>query len=213
MKRKLLAVALPITLVLGVGCSKDNAEEKKTDSLKVAEKEAEADKKDLETVNKELDKLKEEKAELQKEVLKDKVKDNKQDSTKLKTAKEYQAEVESKGMDFAIEVQKVNPIIKKDETLITNHQEVKDQFEKVKVVSKKLQDIKAPEQYEGLQTELKKSLIIYEKSIDKILEGVDELDEGKVTINMKYMFEGLDMFGKALDDIRALENQDMSEVQ
>ncbi|MGF2716202.1 DUF7018 domain-containing (lipo)protein [Bacillus cereus] len=213
MKRKLLAVALPITLALGVGCSKDNAEEKKTDSLKVAEKESEADKKALETVNKELDKLKEEKAELQKEVLKDKVKDNKQDSSKLKTVKEYQEEVDKKGIDFAVEVQKVNPIIKKDETLITNHQEVKDQFEKVKVVSKKLQDIKAPEQYEGLQTELKKSLIIYEKSIDKILEGVDELDERKVNVNMKYMFEGLDMFGKALDNIRALDEQNMSEVQ
>ncbi|EEM01587.1 hypothetical protein bpmyx0001_31460 [Bacillus pseudomycoides DSM 12442] len=35
MKRKILAVALPITLALGVGCSKDNVEEKKTDSLKV----------------------------------------------------------------------------------------------------------------------------------------------------------------------------------
>jgi len=28
MKRKVLAVALPITLALGVGCSKDNVEEK-----------------------------------------------------------------------------------------------------------------------------------------------------------------------------------------
>lgn len=39
MKRKLLAVALPITLALGVGCSnKDVAEDKKTDSLQVADK-------------------------------------------------------------------------------------------------------------------------------------------------------------------------------
>ncbi|PHE64177.1 hypothetical protein COF68_04840 [Bacillus toyonensis] len=38
MKRKVLAVALPITLALSVGCSnKDVAEEKKTDSLKVSE--------------------------------------------------------------------------------------------------------------------------------------------------------------------------------
>lgn len=37
MKRKVLAMTLPLTLSLGVGCSKDNAEEKKTDSLKVAE--------------------------------------------------------------------------------------------------------------------------------------------------------------------------------
>ncbi|MEK4707089.1 hypothetical protein [Bacillus sp. FSL R10-2780] len=35
MKRKLLAVALPIMLVAGVGCSKDNAKKKKTDSLQV----------------------------------------------------------------------------------------------------------------------------------------------------------------------------------
>ncbi|PEK22828.1 hypothetical protein CN568_18500 [Bacillus pseudomycoides] len=36
MKRKLLAVALPVMLISGVGCSKDNAEKKKTDSLQVA---------------------------------------------------------------------------------------------------------------------------------------------------------------------------------
>lgn len=37
MKRKVLAVALPFTLALGVGCSnKDVTEEKKTDSLQVA---------------------------------------------------------------------------------------------------------------------------------------------------------------------------------
>lgn len=209
---KMAYIVLPLML-FGVGCSKDNSIEKKTDSLKVAE--AEADKKALETVNKELDKLKEEKADLEKqnkEISKGK-EDKKADKVKLKTVKEYQTEVENKGMDFAIEIKAINPIIDKDKTLITNHQEVKEQFEKVKVVSKKLQDIKAPEQYEGLQTELKKSLIIYEKSIDKILEGVDELDENKVTVNMKYMFEALDMFGKALDDIRALDEQNMNEVQ
>ncbi|MBJ8030287.1 hypothetical protein [Bacillus cereus group sp. N21] len=36
MKRKLLAVALPVMLISGVGCSKDNAEKKKTGSLQVA---------------------------------------------------------------------------------------------------------------------------------------------------------------------------------
>ncbi|MGQ4672151.1 hypothetical protein ACUIJ5_29870 (plasmid) [Bacillus toyonensis] len=50
MKRKLLAVALPVMLMSGVGCaSKDVAEEKKEDSVKVAdyketEKEKEKDK-------------------------------------------------------------------------------------------------------------------------------------------------------------------------
>ncbi|MDF9664609.1 DUF7018 domain-containing (lipo)protein [Bacillus wiedmannii] len=37
MKRKILTVVLPITLALGVGCSKDVSETKKTDSIKVAE--------------------------------------------------------------------------------------------------------------------------------------------------------------------------------
>ncbi|AJG74028.1 hypothetical protein AS86_6246 (plasmid) [Bacillus thuringiensis HD1002] len=206
MKRKMLAVVLPLTLALGVGCSNGEDEKKKEEKANI---EAEANKKALETVNKELDKLKEEKADLEKQTKEDK----KIDKAKLKTVKEYQQEVDNKGLDFATEVQKVNPIIEKDQTLITNHQEVKEQFDKVKVVSKKLQDIKAPEQYEGLQTELKKSLIIYEKSIDKILEGVDELDENKVTTNINYMFEGLEMFGKAIDEIRALDEQNMSEVQ
>ncbi|AJH16867.1 hypothetical protein ACFVV6_24455 [Bacillus mycoides] len=44
MKRKVLAVALPITLALAVGCSnKDVAEEKKTDSLKVSETDSKKD--------------------------------------------------------------------------------------------------------------------------------------------------------------------------
>ncbi|MEC2463892.1 hypothetical protein P9X10_03095 [Bacillus cereus] len=213
MKRKMLAVVLPLTLALGVGCSNGEAEKKKEEKAKVEE--AEANKKALETVNKELDKLKEEKSDLEKqnkEISKDK-EDKKVSNSNVKTLKQYQQEVENKGMDFAVEVQAVSPIIDKDRSLITNHEEVKEQFKKVKVVSKKLQDIKAPEQYEGLQTELKKSLIIYEKSIDKILEGVDELDENKVTVNINHMFEGLDLFGKTLDEIRALNEQDMSEVQ
>lgn len=37
MKHKILTVVLPITLALGVGCSKDVSETKKTDSIKVAE--------------------------------------------------------------------------------------------------------------------------------------------------------------------------------
>ncbi|EJQ80459.1 MULTISPECIES: hypothetical protein [Bacillus cereus group] len=66
MKRKVLSVALPILLISGVGCSKDDTEKKKADSLQVAE--AESDKKALETVNKEVDKLRKENDELEKKV-------------------------------------------------------------------------------------------------------------------------------------------------
>ncbi|MEI4801727.1 hypothetical protein WAZ07_10370 [Bacillus sp. FJAT-51639] len=34
--KKLVTLALPIMLISGVGCSKDNAEKKKTDNLQVA---------------------------------------------------------------------------------------------------------------------------------------------------------------------------------
>ncbi|MBK5428875.1 MULTISPECIES: hypothetical protein [Bacillus] len=66
MKHKVLSVALPILLISGVGCSKDVTERKKADSLQVAE--AESDKRALETVNKEVDKLRKEKDELEKKV-------------------------------------------------------------------------------------------------------------------------------------------------
>ncbi|HDR5354240.1 MULTISPECIES: coiled-coil domain-containing protein [Bacillus cereus group] len=66
MKHKVLSVALPILLISGVGCSKEDTEKKKTDSLQVAE--AESNKKALETVNKEVDKLRKEKDELEKKV-------------------------------------------------------------------------------------------------------------------------------------------------
>ncbi|MRB31273.1 hypothetical protein GH891_32470, partial [Bacillus thuringiensis] len=62
MKRKVLAVALPITLALGVGCSKDSSEESKTDSIKVEDyKNADSVKetdslKDAETKKEEADK-------------------------------------------------------------------------------------------------------------------------------------------------------------
>ena len=42
MKHKVLSVALPILLISGVGCSKEDTEKKKTDNLQVAE--AESDK-------------------------------------------------------------------------------------------------------------------------------------------------------------------------
>ncbi|WP_225990638.1 hypothetical protein [Bacillus luti] len=105
------------------------------------------------------------------------------------------------------------PYIEKARTLLTNQEEVKAQLEKVYAKAKKLQDIKPPKQYENLQLELKKSLILYEKSIDKMLEGVDEINERKVDIGSESMDEALEMSGKALDDIRALDEQSVSEVE
>lgn len=72
--------------------------------------------------------------------------------------------------------------MEKDKTLLTNQEKVKAQLEKVYAESKKLQDIKPPKQYENLQMELKKSLILYEKSRDKILESVDEISETRQTL-------------------------------
>lgn len=97
--------------------------------------------------------------------------------------------------------------IEKARTLLTNQEEVKAQLEKVYAEAKKLQDIKPPKQYENLQLELKKSLILYEKSIDKMLEGVDEINESKVDIGSESMDEALEMSGKALDE------QSVSEVE
>lgn len=105
------------------------------------------------------------------------------------------------------------PYIEKARTLLTNQEEVKAQLEKVYAKAKKLQDIKPPKQYENLQLELKKSLILYEKSIDKMLEGVDEINESKVDIGSESMDEALEMSGKALDNIRALDEQSVSEVE
>lgn len=105
------------------------------------------------------------------------------------------------------------PYIEKARTLLTNQEEVKAQLEKVYAKAKKLQDIKPPKQYENLQLELKKSLILYEKSIDKMLEGVDEINESKVDIGSESIDEALEMSGKALDDIRALDEQSVSEVE
>ena len=69
MKHKVLSVALPILLISGVGCSKEDTEKKKTDNLQVAE--AESDKKALETANKEVDRLRTEKDELEKKIVKE----------------------------------------------------------------------------------------------------------------------------------------------
>ncbi|MFJ8366723.1 hypothetical protein ACIQ61_10690 [Bacillus cereus] len=103
--------------------------------------------------------------------------------------------------------------MEKDKTLLTNQEKVKAQLEKVYAESKKLQDIKPPKQYENLQMELKKSLILYEKSRDKILESVDEISETKADIGTKSLNEAMGMFSKAIDDIRALDEQSVSEVE
>ncbi|MES5944826.1 MULTISPECIES: DUF6376 family protein [Bacillus cereus group] len=59
-KKLICFLALPLMLVAWVGCSKDNTEEKKTDSLKVSESEKKKD----ESIDKEADKLYKEKEEL-----------------------------------------------------------------------------------------------------------------------------------------------------
>ncbi len=59
-KKLICFLALPLMLVAWVGCSKNNTEENKTDSLKISESEKKKD----ESIDKEADKLNKEKEEL-----------------------------------------------------------------------------------------------------------------------------------------------------
>ncbi|ASZ66220.1 hypothetical protein [Bacillus cereus] len=211
MKHKVLSVALPILLISGVDCSKDDIEKKKADSLQVAE--AESNKKALETSNKEVDKLRKEKDELEKKIVKEpgiKEQENKEkepitDVHSPITIKQCQEKMETLVNQFSKELQATKPIFAKDQTLKTNQVELKKQFEVVKGELRKLKELAPPKAYDYFKVQLRDNVKIIEICIEQIFVGLDEKDNEKVDSSLKAMYGHIDDMGLTLNEIRKLE--------
>ncbi|UUE91340.1 hypothetical protein [Bacillus cereus] len=211
MKHKVLSVALPILLISGVDCSKDDIEKKKADSLQVAE--AESNKKALETSNKEVDKLRKEKDELEKKIVKEpgiKEQENKEkepitDVHSPITITQYQEKMETLVNQFSKELQATKPIFAKDQTLKTNQVELKKQFEVVKGELRKLKELAPPKAYDYFKVQLRDNVKIIEICIEQIFVGLDEKDNEKVDSSLKAMYGHIDDMGLTLNEIRKLE--------
>lgn len=251
MKRKLLEVALPVMLMSGVGCaSKDIAEEKKEDSVKVAdyketEKEKEKDKdkrtnndssasdsesgttnkdpiatviKDVDKIHEEKDKLeKQKKAETKKEETSkkevqvekkeevNKEKDKVSDATKPNSMKEYQEKVEIQANKFIAAVKATKPIVEKDETLRTNKDELKAQFNIVKGEAEKLVGLKPPEKYSYFKIEFIDANKTFLRALGDLFAALDEGDVEKGDTALNGVLYGFEQFGMTINGIRDIE--------
>ncbi|PGA92080.1 hypothetical protein [Bacillus toyonensis] len=230
MKGKLLAVALPVMLIGGVGCaSKDVTEEKKEDNVKSADykkveketnKDAKASDSESGTTNKdpiasvikEVDNIHEEKDKLEQqkevetkkeEIAKEKEKVS--NATKPNSMKEYQEKVDIQAKKFAAAIQATKPIVEKDKTLQTNKDELKAQFDVVKGEAQKLIDIKPPEQYSYFTDEFIDANKMYLRPLDDLFSALDERDEEKGNAALMGVLEGLDQFAMTLNETRKIE--------
>ncbi|MFF2341113.1 DUF7018 domain-containing (lipo)protein [Bacillus mycoides] len=134
MKRKLLTVALPIMLVAGVGCSnKDVAEDKKTDSLQVAE------------------------ADSQK-VSKGKEKSDNQKVSETKAEKEYKGKLNALLEDLTKQALELSDVLNNDKTVHDKAPEYIEKSEHLKKTADKLIELDPGEKYADVQNTVKDAM-------------------------------------------------------
>ncbi|MGF2716203.1 DUF7018 domain-containing (lipo)protein [Bacillus cereus] len=170
MKRKVLAVALPVMLMGGVGCaSKDVSQEKKTDSVKVSEE--------------------------------------KQDNGRLKSAHDYKEKVNDIAKEWLNQYNAVTDVVAKDPSFATTEKEFKTEIENVKVVTKKMKDIKPPEKYDNLQKDLSDAMSLYEDSLTEMVGGLDNGNPDTVKQADKHTDEAMKRVSKAIKAIKELQDK------
>lgn len=134
MKRKLLAVALPIMLVAGVGCSnKDVAEDKKTDSLQVAEADSQ-------------------------EVSKGKEKSDNQKVSETKAEKEYKGKLNALLEDLTKQALELSDVLNNDKTVHDKAPEYIEKSEHLKKTADKLIELDPGEKYADVQNTVKDAM-------------------------------------------------------
>ncbi|MEC2463891.1 hypothetical protein P9X10_03090 [Bacillus cereus] len=220
MKRKVLAVALPFTLALGVGCSKDSSEESKTDNIKVEDYKTtsstkEDSLKDAETKKEEADKGKFMKVvdeEMDKEALvqnpklsketTDKEKANGTMSESKKELVDYQNKVNEGFEKFKTELEATIPITQKDMELKTNKAELKAQYGKVKEQAIKLSEIEPPKEYPQFKEDLKTKSDIIVMNIDQLFDDLLRDNTEKARTTKGDILDGLKYLKNTVEEIR-----------
>ncbi|WP_242215657.1 DUF7018 domain-containing (lipo)protein [Bacillus cereus group sp. BfR-BA-01383] len=159
MKRKLLAVALPITLALGVGCSnKDVAEDKKTDSLQVADK-------DIQEVSKGKEK------------------------SETNAEKEYKSKLNSLLADVTKQAPELSAILTSDKPLIEKANEYMEKSEPLKETSDKISALDPGEKYKDVHTTVQKAMYKLKSGTMVIGQGLNLKDDSLVKSGAESMEE------------------------
>ncbi|MFD5174102.1 hypothetical protein [Bacillus mycoides] len=93
---------------------------------------------------------------------------------------------------------------KKDPTFLNTHEELKQVIGEMKLANKKLREIKPPKQYDSLQEDLSKSLVVFDEGLDSLVEGFITLDETKINKSSDLIDEGSDGLMRELGTILSL---------
>ncbi|EEL95930.1 hypothetical protein bmyco0001_56690 [Bacillus mycoides DSM 2048] len=93
---------------------------------------------------------------------------------------------------------------KKDPTFLNTHEELKQVIGEMKLANKKLREIKPPKQYDSLQEDLSKSLVVFDEGLDTMVEGFITLDETKINKSSDLIDEGSDGLMRELGTILSL---------
>ncbi len=153
MKRKLLAVVLPIMLVAGVGCSnKDVAEDKKTDSLQVAEADSQ-------------------------EVSKGKEKSGNKDVSETKAEKEYNSKLNSLLEDITKQALELSDILTSDKPIIEKADAYREKSKPMQETADKLSELDPGEKYKDVQSTVQDAMYNAKTGTILIGQGLNLKDE------------------------------------
>lgn len=93
---------------------------------------------------------------------------------------------------------------KKDPTFLNTHKELKQVVHEFKLANKMLREIKPPKQYDSLQEDLSKALLVFDEGLDTMVEGFITLDETKIDKSGELIDEGSDGLMRELGIILSL---------
>ncbi|MGQ4672150.1 hypothetical protein ACUIJ5_29865 (plasmid) [Bacillus toyonensis] len=127
------------------------------------------------------------------------------DATKPNSMKEYQEKVEIQANKFIAAVKATKPIVEKDETLRTNKDELKAQFNIVKGEAEKLVGLKPPEKYSYFKIEFIDANKTFLRALGDLFAALDEGDVEKGDTALNGVLYGFEQFGMTINGIRDIE--------
>ncbi|WP_242215658.1 DUF7018 domain-containing (lipo)protein [Bacillus cereus group sp. BfR-BA-01383] len=123
---------------------------------------------------------------------------------RLTSTVDYVAKTQGVCMVWTTSQKKFVELEKKDPSFLNTHKELKQVIGEMKSANKKLREIKPPKQCDSIQEELSKSLVVFDKGLDTMVEGFTTLDETKINKASDLIDEGSDGLMKGLGIILSL---------